>query len=155
MYISREIINEILPPFVFKICKDLDIKGGEICFDLIESTCKECVSKIETTKDKRKYKISLYTHSFKSEKEILYAAAHELRHVWQYENRHAPTKKHTLETYNATYDFNVCEIDANRYASKCVYGEKHKINKKYNMYFSSEELDTYCIECIKAGIVPA
>lgn len=144
---------KILSLFISKVCKDLDINEEEVVFDIIEGTCKECFSKIEVMKNK-KYRVSLYMHSFVYRDEILYAAAHELRHVWQYKNNHAPTKGHTLETYDATYGSNVSEIDANRYASRCVYGAKLKKNK-YGMYFTRKELDTYCEECIKADIVPA
>ena len=136
-----------------QICSDLDINTNDVSVEYIEDTNPECFSKVQYLEDK--YRIKVYTKSFTYFQEIVYAVAHELRHVWQYIHGHGPTKGHDINTYDKTYDYNVCEIDANRYADVMIYGKKHKINNKYNMYFSSEELDTYCIECIKAGVIPA
>lgn len=137
-----------------QICSDLKIDINNIKIEYIEDTNPECYSKVQQVGNK--YMIKVYTGSFTYFYETVYAVAHELRHVWQYRHDHGPTKGHTVYTYDKTYVYNVCEIDANRYADIIVYGKEHKINKRYNMYFSSEELDTYCIECIKAGVkIPA
>lgn len=137
-----------------QICSDLKIDINKINIEYLEDTNPECFSKVQYLENK--YRIEVYTKSFTYFQEIVYAVAHELRHVWQYRHGHGPTKGHTIETYDKTYDYNICEIDANRYADIIAYGKVHKINKRYNMYFSSEELDTYCIECIKAGVkIPA
>lgn len=133
-----------------QICSNLEIDTNEINIEYLEDTNPECFSEVQYLENK--YRIKVYTKSFTYFQEIIYAVAHELRHVWQYKHSHGPTKGHTIETYEKTYDYNVCEIDANRYADVIVYGKKHRMNKRYNMYFSSEELDIYCIECIKTGV---
>ena len=138
-----------------QICSDLKININDINVEYIEGTNPECFSKVQHVGE-NKYMIKVYTGSFTYFHETVYAVAHELRHVWQYRHGHAPTKGHTMDTYDKTYEYNICEIDANRYADIVVHGKTHKINKRYNMYFSDEELDIYCKKCIEAGVkIPA
>ena len=137
-----------------QICSDLKINIKKINIEYLEDTNPECFSKVQYFENK--YRIKVYTKSFTYFQNIVYAVAHELRHVWQYTHSHGPTKGHTMDTYDKTYEYNVCEIDANRYADIVVYGKTYKINKRYNMYFSDEELDIYCKKCIEAGVkIPA
>lgn len=141
--------HEKLDQIKEQICSDLDINSSNIFVEYIEGTNPECYSKVQRVGNK--YMIKVYTGSFTYFYEIVYAVAHELRHVWQYVHSYGPTKGHTIDTYDKTYNYNICEIDANRYADIVVYKKKYKRNK-YNMYFSDKELNIYCIECIKAGM---
>lgn len=143
--------NKLLENFCLKIMTDLKITEDEVKFIFKEGTGKECASYVKAIGDY--YKIVMYMGSFNSLNAAYFAAAHELRHVWQYKyNGCGATTLHTQESYDKTYDLNVYELDANRYADVCVYGRHHVINRKHNMYFNSYELDIYIEESIKAGM---
>lgn len=148
--------NKLLEEFCLKVMTKLKITRDEVEFVFKEGIGKECVSYVKDVGSY--YKILMYMGSFNSFEAACFAAAHELRHVWQYKYTGCgATTLHTQESYTQTYDLNIYELDANRYADVCVYGRHHIANKKYNnMYFDSYELEVYIEEALKAGMkVPA
>lgn len=142
--------NKLLEKFCLKVMTELKITENEVNFIFKEDTGKECASYVKDAGDY--YKIVMYMGSFNSLNAAKFAAAHELRHVWQYKYTGCgATTLHNQYSYNKTYDLNIYELDANRYADICVYGRHHMQNYQ-NMYFNSYELEIYIEESIKAGM---
>ena len=94
------------------------------------------------------YHIVVFVNVHKNNKHIMYTVAHELRHVWQYEQGHSPNGKH--DVYDETYEYNVFEKDANRYADRVILN-KSFVKNKYGMYFSDIELAEYAAHAYVAN----
>ena len=146
-----------LERFCLEQISKLNLSNCKISFHRKYVTCEECDSKVErkVVHGESYYDITLYMSCFNTVKDVMFAVAHELRHVWQYEHSHSPIAGHTAITYDETYDVNVYEMDANRYADHVCTLALYEENS-YGMYFSDEELDIYRKKCVEAGVkIPA
>lgn len=117
------------------IMEDLEISSAEVKFDFSSLADGSKGGCRRISKDLFVVRIALDGHN--SLEELYYTAAHELRHVWQIKRRY-DLKKKLGHIYLETYDFNVYEMDADRYADYMVYGKKGRKNS-LGMYYSRIE----------------
>lgn len=115
------------------ICRDLNIDYSEFQI-ILEEECRGLNGRRRTVEGK--HIIYVYING-REEREVIETIAHELRHVWQRKCGHNPHGKHN--TYRQSYNENVFEIDARRYASNFVNKTRYKKNKD-GMYFTNMEL---------------
>lgn len=134
MQINKYVLNNAIKV----VMNDLNISRDEvkIVFD----------NTVENPENRGTFKVKggqiyviIYTQAAKTENQLLRTIAHELRHVWQFKLGYTGRRAMTLDEYYHTYDYNVFELDAVRYAEVMVDGKQFKINKE-GMYFSMFEL---------------
>lgn len=105
-------MQKALNKFIKEICKDLDIPIPSISFDTSGFTSDTMISQCSSAKNiiyiKRFERLNL---------DILFAIAHELRHLWQVRTDEKFYVTHyTTSIPTEDYNKQIAEIDANAYA---------------------------------------
>lgn len=105
-------MQKALNKFIKEICKDLDIPIPSISFDTSGFTSDTMMSQCSSAKNiiyiKRFERLNL---------DILFAIAHELRHLWQVRTDEKFYVTHyTTSIPTEDYNKQIAEIDANAYA---------------------------------------
>lgn len=105
-------MQKALNKFIKEICKDLDIPIPSISFDTSGFTSDTMISQCSSAKNiiyiKRFERLNL---------DILFAIAHELRHLWQVRTDEKIYVTHyTTSIPTEDYNKQIAEIDANAYA---------------------------------------
>lgn len=105
-------MQKALNKFIKEICKDLDIPIPSISFDTSGFTSDTMMSQCSSAKNiiyiKRFERLNL---------DILFAIAHELRHLWQVRTDEKFYVTHyTTSVPTEDYNKQIAEIDANAYA---------------------------------------
>lgn len=124
MNVNKRMIERITQ----KIIDMLDI---EAYLDSIDFNCKESIKTKNVCgymeKDGLRHKIVININECRSQKEIIHTIAHELRHVWQSVKGFDIEKNY--EVYRQTYNTNIYEIDADRFADMIISNKRYKANK--------------------------
>lgn len=105
-------MQKALNKFIKEICKELDIPVPSISFDTSGFTSDTMISQCSSAKNiiyiKRFERLNL---------DILFAIAHELRHLWQVRTDEKFYVTHyTTSIPTEDYNKQIAEIDANAYA---------------------------------------
>lgn len=105
-------MQKALNKFIKEICKDLDIPIPSISFDTSGFTSDTMISQCSSAKN------IIYIIRFERlNLDILFAIAHELRHLWQVRTDEKFYVTHyTTSIPTEDYNKQIAEIDANAYA---------------------------------------
>lgn len=105
-------MQKALNKFIKEICKELDIPIPSISFDTSGFTSDTMISQCSSAKN------IIYIKRFESlNLDILFAIAHELRHLWQVRTDEKFYVTHyTTSIPTEDYNKQIAEIDANAYA---------------------------------------
>ena len=84
------------------------------------------------------------------EKGIIHTMAHELRHVWQSVQGFDLLKDYHI--YRQTYNTNIYELDADRFADMIVYKKRYKANED-GLYISNLDIVKHSVNTIIAKAI--
>lgn len=96
------------------------------------------------------YSVIVYINDC-TEKEIMHTIAHELRHIWQRANGFKIEGKYK-HLYYKTYNSNIFEIDANRFADIVVNKKRYKANEE-GLYVNSLDIAKYGLHILIAKAI--
>lgn len=131
MKIDKQKIERVTQRLIDMLGVESYIDDIEFRFDSKSNACGHMI------KDDLRHKIIINVNVCGGEKGIVHTMAHELRHVWQSVNGFDVTANY--EVYRQTYNTNIYELDADRFADIIVRKKKYKANKD-GLYVSNIEI---------------